>query len=73
VYEFDDKRLKEHYIDTLPASLYEAIKEMEQSKVVKEALGKHTYEEYIHAKLAEWDDYRIRVTDWELKRYLDTL
>jgi len=40
---------------------------------MKEALGKHTYEEYINAKLAEWDEYRIRVTDWELKRYLDIL
>lgn len=73
VYEFDDKRLKELYIDTLPGSLYEAIKEMQQSKIMKEALGKHTYEEYINAKLAEWDEYRIRVTDWELKRYLDIL
>jgi glutamine synthetase len=73
VYEFDDAKLKELYIDTLPASLHAAIKEMENSKVMKEALGKHTYEEYLKAKSAEWDDYRIQVTDWELKRYLETL
>ncbi len=73
VYEFDDMKLKELYIDTLPGSLAEAIKEMESSEIVKDALGKHTYEEYLEAKKAEWDEYRIQVTDWELKRYLEVL
>ena len=73
VYEFDDARLKELYIDTLPSSLSEAIAEMENSDLVRETLGKHTYEEYLNAKKDEWDEYRIQVTDWELKRYLEQL
>ena len=71
VYEFDDAKLKQLYIETIPSSLIEAIKEMENSDIVKETLGKHTYEAYLNAKRAEWDEYRIQVTDWELKRYLE--
>lgn len=73
VYEFDDNRLKERYIDTLPTSLSKAISEMENSSLVKETLGKHTYEAYLDAKRSEWKDYKIQVTDWEIKRYLEVL
>jgi glutamine synthetase len=73
VYEFDDAKLKELYIDILPGSLKEAITEMEQNNFVKDTLGKHTYDEYLKAKKSEWDEYRIQVTDWELKRYLELL
>ncbi len=73
VYGFDDAKLNELYIDTLPSSLSEAITEMENSKIVKDTLGKHTYEEYLQAKKTEWNEYRIQVTDWELIRYLEML
>jgi glutamine synthetase len=73
VYEFDDAKLKEFYINTLPSSLKEAIDVMKSSKVVKEALGPHTFSRYIEAKELEWDDYRIAVTDWEIDRYLEVL
>jgi glutamine synthetase len=46
---------------------------MEKSDLVRKTLGNHTYEEYLEAKKGEWDDYRIQVTDWELKRYLENL
>jgi glutamine synthetase len=73
VYEFDSEKLKEHYIDTLPSSLGEAIKEMEGNTLMKEVLGAHTFERYIAAKKAEWDEFRLNVTDWEIKKYLETL
>ncbi len=73
VYEFDDAKLKELYIDTLPSSLSEAITAMENSEIVRATLGKHTYEAYLKAKKAEWDEYKIQVTDWEIKRYLELL
>ncbi|HID64679.1 MAG TPA: hypothetical protein EYP49_18330 [Anaerolineae bacterium] len=73
VYDFDDSRLKELNIATLPGTLEEAINEIERDKVLQEALGEHAYEAFIRAKRAEWDDYRIQVTDWELKRYLQIL
>ncbi len=37
----------------------------------KETLGEHIFEKYIINKETEWDNYRIAVTDWEIKEYLD--
>lgn len=73
VYHFDDAKLASLKIATLPASLKEALDEFSESKLVKETLGKHTFELYLRAKEAEWDDYRTQVTEWEIKRYLEIL
>ena len=73
VYDFDDSRLKELNIATLPGTLEEAINELKRDELLKAVLGPHTYQRYIEAKLREWDEYRIQVTDWELARYLQTL
>ncbi len=72
VYGFNNGKLKELNIDVLPHSLWGAIKELKKDKVIQEALGKQTYESYVTAKTKEWDDFRIHVTDWEVKRYLET-
>lgn len=73
VYEFDDAKLEEKYIKTLPGSLGEALDEMKNSSVAKEALGEHAYRQFIRNKTAEWNAYRTAVTDWELDRYLEIL
>ncbi|MDH4209457.1 MAG: type I glutamate--ammonia ligase [Anaerolineae bacterium] len=73
VYDFDDFRLKELNIATLPGTLEEAVNELERDDLLKTALGPHTYQLYIEAKRGEWDEYRIQVTDWEIARYLQTL
>ena len=54
----------------LPGSLNQALNAMEQDDVVRQALGMHTFERFISAKRLEWDDYRLDVSDWELKKYL---
>lgn len=71
VYNFSDDKLQEMKIDTLPYSLWQAIKELKKDAVIQEALGKHTYERYIEAKTREWDEYRLEVTPWELNKYLE--
>ncbi|MFW6042308.1 MAG: glutamine synthetase family protein [Chloroflexota bacterium] len=73
VYDFDATRLQELSIGQLPGSLDEAIDELEDDDVILEALGEHTGRIFIEAKRAEWDEYRMQVTEWELKRYLETL
>jgi len=73
VYDFDDARLRELDIATLPGTLREAIGELEKDGVLQQALGEHAYQAFVRAKKAEWDEYRIQVTDWELDRYLETL
>jgi glutamine synthetase len=57
-------------LQTLPGSLHEALTEMDADPVVCEALGPHILERFRDAKMQEWDDYRLDVSDWELKRYL---
>ncbi len=73
VYHFDDARLRELYIRTLPGSLAEALDEMEKSELMRKALGEHAFRRFLEARRKEWDEYRIRVTDWELSRYFFTL
>jgi glutamine synthetase len=73
IYQFDDSKLKESKIDTLPGSLGEAVAEMEKDEIVRETLGPHTYPLYINAKKAEWDNYRIQVTKWELDKYFEAI
>jgi glutamine synthetase len=57
-------------LPVLPASLEEALKELEQDEVVREALGPHVVERFVAAKCQEWEDYRLEVTPWELEKYL---
>jgi len=73
VYEFDDSKLDEKYIGTLPGSLGEAIEELKKDTVVKDALGPHAFNQYLRNKTAEWDKYRLAVTDWEVNKYLEIL
>ena len=65
--------LRERAIGVLPGTLGEALQELAAKQVVRDALGEHVYQAFVRAKRAEWDDYRIRVTEWELARYLETL
>jgi glutamine synthetase len=72
IYHLNDAALKEHAIGTLPSTLAEALDALEADDVILEALGKPIAEAFIRAKRTEWDEYRIRVTPWELERYLET-
>jgi len=59
-------------IESLPGSLAEAMKEFESNEVVRAALGPTICDVFSRAKWAEVDEYRTRVTDWEISRYLET-
>jgi glutamine synthetase len=71
VYHLTEDERVEMSVHQLPGSLYEALNELEQDEVLKNALGPVIYEAFRRAKLAEWESYRINVTDWELSRYLE--
>lgn len=63
----EKQRLK---IEPLPADLSEAIRYLEKSKIMREALGNHIFENFINAKRLEWSLYISQVHQWELDRYL---
>ena len=73
IFEMTPKQLKKHKIGALPATLGEAIQLTAKSKLVKETLGDHVFEKFIENKIAEWDAFRLHVTDFELDRYLSIL
>ncbi|MEW6030188.1 MAG: glutamine synthetase family protein [Chloroflexota bacterium] len=59
-------------VGELPGSLAEALGELEKDEILKAALGPTTYEAFVRAKHEEWDEYRMRVSDYEIERYLET-
>lgn len=71
VYHLTPEERAERNIAELPGSLAEALRLLEEDEVLKEALGESTYESFSRAKWAEVEEYRTRVTDWEVERYLD--
>ncbi|MBQ8941373.1 MAG: type I glutamate--ammonia ligase [Firmicutes bacterium] len=57
-------------VKNLPGSLYEAIVAMEEDGLVKQVLGDHCYNAFVKSKKAEWDQFRMFVSQWEIQNYL---
>ncbi|MCS7151604.1 MAG: glutamine synthetase family protein [Endomicrobia bacterium] len=72
-YEMEEIERKARKIEELPGSLIEAIELAEDSSLLKETLGEHIYTKFLENKKIEWDNYRITVSDYEIKRYLPLL
>jgi glutamine synthetase len=60
-------------IESLPEDLAVAVRELERSELVAEALGEHIFEQFIRNKRAEWDSFKAYVSPFELERYLQVL
>ncbi len=71
IYALTEADLKLKKVETLPASLREAITELNNDEVIKEALGSDVTEKFTTAKMAEWKEYSTSVSQWELDRYLE--
>ena len=73
LYDLSPSELQKLGIESLPADLGEAIKEAENSELLQKALGEHTYTRLLELKRAEFDEYRLQVTPWELQKFLQIL
>lgn len=73
IYEMSPQERHAASIDSLPEDLHEAIQICEESELVRETLGEHTFEWFIRNKKSEWDDYKAYVTPYEIERYLPIL
>lgn len=71
IFELSEDEREERGILSLPSNLKEAVRAMKRDPLVRETLGEHIYEKYVTHKSEEWDEYKIRVTQWELDRYLE--
>jgi glutamine synthetase len=74
MYELTAAQIESAGIQTLPANLLDATRELERDTVLREALGRGVDEDYIdyyvRVKRREWASYHEQVTPWEVERYL---
>jgi glutamine synthetase len=73
LYHLTPEQRRERGIVSLPETLGEAIDVFSQSELAKKALGPHIFDRYVELKRKEWDEYRVQLTDWEMKKYLAVL
>lgn len=73
IFHMSDGEMSSAGIKSMPGSLGEALQNLSQSKIMKEILGDHVYNNFLTVKQREWDQFRCHVTEWELKRYLNIL
>ena len=71
IYRMTCEEREHQNIPCLPESLYEAIQELQRDELIKSALGNHCYNRYVEAKLIEWNEYKAKVTKWELDKYIN--
>ncbi len=71
VFEWSAEEREARGVGVLPSTLEEAMDELAEDEVVRCALGDHIHTAYDRAKRAEWEEYRLHVSNWELKRYLE--
>lgn len=72
LYDLNKEERTKLGVTELPGSLAESLTELSKDAVLKEALGEFLFDAYLRAKWEEWDDFRLRVTDYEIERYMET-
>jgi len=55
----------------LPLNLLDALRALDASAMLREALGGPFTDSYIKLRSAEWHDYMSHLTEWERERCLD--
>lgn len=65
----EDERTKNN-IDSLPGSLRRAVVALKEDKLLCSVLGDHITMFYTENKLKEYEQYRVRIHQWELDQYL---
>jgi glutamine synthetase len=73
IYTLSEKEKEKYDIHHLPESLGHALSLMEESDLLKETLGEHIFNNFLHVKKSEWAQYRTQVTPWEINKYLQIL
>ena len=73
LYHLTAEQRTERGITALPETLGEAISELAQSDLVRQALGPHIFDRYVELKRKEWDEYRVQLSQWEMDKYLAVL
>ncbi|MBL7131652.1 MAG: glutamine synthetase beta-grasp domain-containing protein [Candidatus Omnitrophica bacterium] len=73
IYRMAMEEREKRRLTSLPGNLFEATLETEKSKFVRETLGEHIFTRFLFNKKREWEEYRIQITQHEIKKYLPLL
>jgi len=73
VFNMASEERKARGIKSLPHNLIEAVNIAKNSAVIKQALGEEVFNSFVKNKIVEWNNYRVQVTEYELKKYLSVL
>jgi glutamine synthetase len=71
IWELSESEMEEKGVTMVAGSLMEALDELEKNEVIRGALGEHLVTHFLMAKRAEWESYRLSVSQWELENYLN--
>lgn len=71
IYHLTSDERRQLNITELPGSLADALRAAEADTVIQKALGEDMFLTFQRAKWAEVEEYRLKVTDWEMERYLE--
>jgi glutamine synthetase len=73
LYDINDAERRKRGIQDLPSNLSEALSKANKGTLPREVLGESLAENYLAIKRREFDDYRLQVTEWEMKKYFSVL
>lgn len=73
VYDLSRKERREMGIEELPGSLRDALLALENDSLIQSCMGEALYTSFLRGEWAEWDEYRISISDWEIDHYLETI
>ncbi|MDR1688788.1 MAG: type I glutamate--ammonia ligase [Clostridiales bacterium] len=70
IFDMTNAEITARGIEKLPKDLDEAVGELLDDELIKEALGEHILKNFVRAKQIEWKEYSDLVHDWEIEKYL---
>jgi len=73
IYHMPPSEREELGLEHLPYNLMEAVREANDSELVRRTLGEHIFLRFIRNKTGEWEQDRVQVTSHEIQRYLPML
>lgn len=66
---YDDEELARLGVRQLPQTMGMALDLLADSEFARDALGDYIFDQFLHVKRTEWEDYRRHVSPWEHARY----
>ena len=70
IFEMNETQRAACGIEDLPDSLEHALDSLQADPLMAEVLGPHIYAQFIAGKKKEWEEYRTRVSSWEIAKYM---